>query len=52
MAPNAKTRLLYENDDVERVGAFEKKGKNHKRGTCPSHAESCIVGFRSNVCPL
>lgn len=26
MAPNAKTRLLYENDDLERVGAFEKKG--------------------------
>jgi hypothetical protein len=26
MAPNPRTRLLYENDDVERVGTFEKQG--------------------------
>ena len=26
MAPNVKTRLLYENDDLERVAVFEKKG--------------------------
>ena len=26
MAPNQRSLLLYENDDLERVAAFEKKG--------------------------
>ena len=31
MAPNVKTRLLYENDDVERMSTFEKKGKEREQ---------------------
>jgi hypothetical protein len=41
MAPNQRSVLLYENDDLERVPSYEKKGEHLRRTfcrDCPSYA--------------
>lgn len=47
MAPNKTNQLYYENEDVERLPAFEKKGKNKgNTGAFSMHSREIVFSLK------